>query len=213
MSELTPSLASALAEARVLLFGAVEINLPGHDLLLLDGSAEVMIGNRKFVGKDDVFGTIESISKIKDGGGESAPVLTLTLLPASDGALSILADAQMQGSPVLLRMGVLDPLTGLVVPDPYLLFTGELDVPTIKWGQNSQRLEYKVVSVFERFFQVEEGRRLASSFHRWVWPEEAGMDDVTDIETPLPWGEDVPNPWVQTRTDNPAIGIITTEKT
>lgn len=213
MGQLTPALASALAEVRPLLFGAVEINLPDYDLLLLDGSAEIMVGDRKFVGKDDIFGTIESISKIKDGGGESAPVLTLTLLPASDGALATLANAQMQGSPVLLRMGVVNRITGLVVPDPYLLFSGELDVPTIKWGQNSQRLEYKIISVFDRFFQVEEGRRLASSFHRWVWPDETGMDDVTDVELPQPWGEDMPNPWVQTRTDNPAIGVITTLKT
>ena len=74
---------------------------------------------------------------------------------------------------------VIDPATGQVVPDPYMLFAGELDVPTIKWGQNTRRLEYRITSVFERFFQVDEGLRLAPTFHRSVWPGEAGLDAVS----------------------------------
>lgn len=213
MGQLSPALASALAGDRPLLFGSIEINLPSYDLLLLDGSAELMIGGRKFVGKDPVFGTIDSISKLSDGGGDSAPVLQLTLLAASDTALATLADAAMQGSTVLARMGVVDPYTGAVVPDPYVLFSGELDVPTIRWGQNMRKLEYKITSVFERFFQVDEGRRLAPSLHQWVWPGETGMDAVTDVERPVPWGQNLPNPWIKTRTNDPAIGIWTYERT
>lgn len=213
MSELTPSLAAALLGDRPLIFGSAEINLPGYDLLLLDGSGEVMIGNRKFVGRDDIFGTIDSISRLSDGGGDSAPMLTLTLLPPSAPALATLASAAMQGSPVFIRMGAVDPATGQVVPDPYALFAGELDVPTIKWAQNSRKLEYKIISVFERFFQVEEGKRMAPAFHRWVWPDEGGMDGIDGIEWPVPWGQNLPNPWVKTRTNNPNIGISTGLKT
>lgn len=213
MSELTPALSTALAGDRPLLFGSVEIDLPDYELLLLDGSGEVMIGGRKFVGRDPVYGVIDSISKLEDSGGDSAPVLTLTLLTASTEALTTLASASMQGSPVYVRMGVIDRITGQVVPDPYILFSGELDVPTIKWGQNTRRLEYKITSVFERFFQVDEGLRLAPTFHQWVWPGETGMDAVADVERPVPWGQKLPNPWVQTRTNDPAVGIWTYERT
>lgn len=213
MGELTPALAAALAADRPLLFGSVEINLPDYDLLLLDGSGEVEIGGRRFVGRDPIYGTIDSISKLGDSSGDSAPVLTLTLLTSSDAALSKLAAAAMQGSRVYVRMGVIDRMTGKPIPDPYVLFVGELDVPTVKWGQNSRRLEYKITSVFERFFQVDEGLRLAPSFHQWVWPGEAGLDAVSDVERPVPWGQNLPNPWVQTRTNDAAIGIWTHERT
>lgn len=213
MAELTPALSSALAEDRPLLFGSIEIGLPDYELLLLDGSGEVMIGGRQFVGRDPIYGTIDSISKLADTSGDSAPVLTITLLTASTAALATLASAKMQGSPVYVRMGVIDRFTGLVVPDPYLLFGGELDVPTIKWGANTRRLEYRVTSVFERFFQVDEGRRLAPAFHQWVWPGETGMDAVNDVEQPVPWGQNLPNPWIKQRTNDPAIGIWTYERT
>lgn len=213
MAELTPALATALAGDRPLLFGSIEIALPDYELLLLDGSGEVMIGGRKFVGRDPIYGTIDSISKLGDSSGDSAPVLTLTLLTSSSAALATLAGADMQGSPVFTRMGVIDPQTGQVVPDPYLLFAGELDVPTIKWGQNTRRLEYRITSVFERFFQVDEGLRLAPTFHRSIWPGETGLDAVSDVEQPVPWGQNLPNPWIKTRTDDPAIGIWTYERT
>jgi hypothetical protein len=213
MAQLTPELSTALAGDRPLLFGSIEIDLPDYELLLLDGSGEVMIGGRKFVGRDPIYGTIDSISKLGDSSGDSAPVLTLTLLAASGAALATLAAAEMQGSPVYARMGVIDQITGLVVPDPYVLFAGELDVPTVKWGPNTRRLEYKITSVFERFFQVDEGLRLAPTFHQSVWPGETGMDAIADVERPVPWGQNLPNPWVQTRTNDPAVGIWTFERT
>ncbi|WP_242140876.1 hypothetical protein [Sphingomonas sp. TREG-RG-20F-R18-01] len=200
---------TALAGDRPLIFGCVEINLPGYDLLLLDGAGEVMIGNRKFVGRDAIYGAIDSVGKLMDSGGESAPVITLTLLPSSDAALATLASARMQGATVVFRMAVLDKLTGKVVPDPYILFAGELDIPTVKWALNSRRLEFKVTSVFERFFQIEEGKRLAPSFHKSIWPGETGLDGVTFVEIPVPWGQNLPTPWIQTRTNNPAIGPST----
>ena len=58
---MTPGLESALRADRPLIFGALEINLPGYDLRLLDGSGEVMIGGNKFVGRDATFGTIASV--------------------------------------------------------------------------------------------------------------------------------------------------------
>lgn len=213
MSELSPALAAALAGERPLLVGIVEINLPGYDLLLLDGAAQIMIGGRKFVGRDPTYGVLDSVKGLADSTGDQAPALTLGLIPATDTALATLVDPAVQGSPVTVSMGCVDLATGLIVPDPYALFAGELDVPTIKWSANDRRLEYRVTSVAERLFATEEGIRLSDAWHQNVWPGETGLSLVTDVETYVPWGQKLDLTAVETRTDLPAMGTITHKRT
>lgn len=215
MSELPPALAAALRGERPLLFGSVEINLPGYDLLLLDGAAEVIVplAGRKFVGRDPVYGVLDTIKGLSDSLGDQAPSVTLGLIPASDTALSQLIDPAVQGSTVTIAMGCIDISTGLVVSDSYVLFAGELDVPTVTWDSNDRRLEYKVTSIAERLFATEEGRRLSNAFHQKVWPGELGLAFVTDVETYVPWGQKLDTRAVETRTNNSGIGIISYART
>lgn len=213
MAELSTAMQTALAAQTFVIFGAVEILMPGYPLRLLDGAGEVLIDGNRYVGIDPTYGTLKSASKINDDGGDGAPVLTLSLLPPTGVALTTLAGANLQGSTVTVRIGVVNPATGAVVVDPYVPFVGELDVPTVKWGQNIREIEFRCTSIAERLFMVDEGIRLAPSFHRANWPGEAGFDAVTNVRRPVPWGQPIPNPWVQTRTDNSSVGLITTLKT
>ena len=95
-------------------------------------------------------------------------------------------------------MGVVDMLTGLVVPDPMVLFDGEIDVPTLRWRQRGREVEYRVVSVFEKFFDQEEGIRLSDSHHQSLWPGELGLSYVTGVTEQVYWGADAPAPTVTT---------------
>lgn len=192
MSEMTTGLETALQGARPTVFGAIEINFPGADLRLLDGSAQIVIAGNTFSGRDATYGTIASCKAVTDGGGDQAPTLTIGLLPPSATARTALASASMQGARVRLWMGVVDPVTGLVVPDPLVLFDGEIDVPTMKWGQRTREVEYRVVSVFERFFDLEEGIRLSDSHHQALWPGELGLAYVTGVTENVYWGADAP---------------------
>jgi hypothetical protein len=192
MSALAPALAAALAAPSPTVFGAVEIALPGYDLRLLDGAGTVSFGGRTFVGRDPVYGTLAAIEDIGDGLADEAPAVGITLLPASDAAAASLAAPTMQGSPVAIWIGAIDRATGAVIPDPYPLFLGELDVPTLRSGANSRSLDYEVVSVAERFFDDDEGARLADGFHRSVWPGEAGFAFVTGVAETVYWGMDAP---------------------
>lgn len=198
MGEMTPAMAAAIAAERPLLFGAVEINFPGYDLRLLDGSAEVEFGGNTFRGKDAVYGVLAAVKELSDGTGDQAPALTITQLPPSDSAATSLASADMQGSRVRLWLGVLDMLTGLVVPDPLLLFDGEVDVPTLKWMLHGREVEYRCTSVFEKFFDNEEGIRLSDSHHQSVWPGELGLGFVTGVASSVFWGVASPTPTVTT---------------
>src|SRR3546814_20326641 len=88
----------------------------------------------------------------------------------------------MQGSVVSLWLAAVDRATGAVIPEPLLLFTGELDQPTLTVDKGSRELEFECVSGFERLFDNEEGLRLADSWHQSVWPGEMGLANVTGIK-------------------------------
>lgn len=213
MGQLNPILASALRGERPLLFGSVEINLPDYNLRLLDGAGELMVGNRKFVGLDPIYGALGSIKGLTDSIGDSAPAVTLGLIPASTTALAALVDPLVQGSTVTIAIGCIDMMTGRAVSAPYVLFTGELDVPTVKWGTRDRRLEYRVISAAERLFQVEEATRMTDAFHQSVWPGELGMSMVSYVEDYVPWGQKLDLTAVETRTNVPGVGSMTTKRT
>ncbi len=115
MTAMDPALAAALAAARLLFFAWAEIVLPSATLRLLDGSAEVAMRGGTFVGRDPVYGVLDSIKGLSDSVGDSAPGVTLGLIPANDTALAALLDPAVQGSPVTLGIGVLNMATGLPI--------------------------------------------------------------------------------------------------
>lgn len=213
MSELPPALAAALRGERPLLFGCVEINLPGYDLLLLDGSGQLMVGNRLFVGRGPIWGVLDTIKGLADTLEDQAPSISLGLIPSTDVALAQLIDPALQGSAVTIAMGCVDMWTGTAVSAPYVLFVGELDVPNVTWDANDRRLEFKVTSIAERLFATEEGKRLSDAFHQKVWPGELGLAFVTDVETYVPWGQKLDTSAIETRTNNSSIGAISYART
>src|SRR3546814_34374 len=165
-----------------------DLVLPSYNLRLLDGAGTLTFSGKTFVGRDATYGVLAAIEAIRDGAGDQSPSLTITLLPSNDAAAADLAGASMQGSQVSIWVGAVDQATGIVIPDPDLIFFGELDQPTIKAGDNSRALEWTVVSVFDRFFDLEEGQRLAAGFHQSIWAGELGMDFVTGVDEDIYWG-------------------------
>jgi len=192
MSALTPALDAEFSSRSPTIFGSVSIDLPGADINLLDGAGFLSFGGRDYVGRHPVFGTLAAMDSLTDGFGTEAPRISITLLPASDAAATDLAAANMQGAPVLVHYGAINPATGQVVPDPLLLFIGELDVPVLTAGENNRELEYEVASVFVRFFSDDEGHRLSPGFHKSIWPGELGMDFLTSVPQGVYWGVEAP---------------------
>lgn len=193
MTDLTPAMDAALSADRPLIFGAVEINLPGGvNVRLLDGAGEIGnwqgTGGAAFVGRDATFGVLAAIDPPEDGTGDQAPAMNITLHPPSTAAAAALAAPNMQGSRVRLWLGAIDRAAGGVVADPYLLFDGELDQPILSVDRGERELEYECVSGMERLFDTDEGMRLADSFHQSVWPGETGLANVTGIVKTIIWG-------------------------
>ena len=188
MTTLTPSFDAALTAPAVTLFCAIEIKMPNHDLRLVDGAGAVSFGGMTFTGADDVYGVLNAVEAVGDGVDAEAPALAITLLPPTMTATATLASPAAQGSPVSVWIGALDPISGQVIPDPELVFLGEVDVPTLSGDRNARALQLDVVSVFERFVEAEEGVRLSDAFHRTVWPDDPSMEFITGVQDAQPWG-------------------------
>lgn len=188
MSRLTPALDAALRCISPLVFGAISLELPDATVNLLDGAGILSFGGKTYVGEDPTYGVLSDIDDLTDGVGDSAPAFLVTLLPSGDAAASALAAPTMQGSRVTVWMGAVDQTTGLPIPDPDLVFLGELDVPTLRSNVTERRVDYEVVSVFERLFEGDESARLSPGHHRSIFPNEAGMDFVTGVDQPVYWG-------------------------
>ena len=188
-----PALKSALSQPSVLLFGALKIELPSYTLRLVDGSANIVIGGETYVGQDATFGTIAEMSELTEEIGDSAPEITVALFPPDVTATAVLSHPSMQGSRATLMVGAVDPISGIAIGAPEILFMGEIDVPTITLEQNGARkVEYTIVSVFERLFEVEEGQRASNGWLQSIWPGDLGLEHMTGTDVNLYWGAKPP---------------------
>jgi len=181
----------------VTMFAAVEIGLPGGGFLrLLDGSGQVTFGARTFLGLDPEFGSIATLASVTDGVGDEAPTLSIGINTPTADAAAILGGQDMQGRIVYLWLGAFSPISATVIPDPLLIFAGEVDQATMQIGRGSRTLILDCVSIWERLFDDFEGVRLSNAFHQSAWPGELGFEFVTDVKRQLPWGADTPRPQV-----------------
>lgn len=188
MTALSPALDNALAGINPTIFGAIEIVLPDRTIRVLDSSGVIAFDGKTFAGSDPTYGSLYAVGELKDGVGDEAPSLDLTFLPAGDAAVADLASADKQGSQVSTWIGAIDPATGLAIGEPYLAFAGLLDVPNIRSGANSRLLDLEITSAFEWFFFNNDGARLSDTFHRYLWPNETGLSQVTGVEHQNYWG-------------------------
>lgn len=186
------TLKNALAQPAPWMFGAMRAEFPDYTLRLLDGSAVLVIAGETYRGIDDMFGTIASLSEISEELGDDAPEVTLTMYPPDLTAAATLSHPDMQGSPVRFMVGALDPASGAVLGTPELLFLGEVDVPTVESSTEVRTVEYSIVSVFERLFEVEEGQRASDGWHQSIHPGELGLEFMTGTDVNLYWGAKPP---------------------
>ncbi|MGI4730928.1 MAG: hypothetical protein ACRYFW_04165 [Janthinobacterium lividum] len=196
MSLLDPALAAALEADRATIFGAIRMELPGRtvQLLVTSGVVSFLVDGvmQTFTGSDDVVGTFSTIETLTDGLGNTAPAVSITLIPAGDAAAAQVASAAMQGSRVRIWLGAIDIANGLVI-GVELLMDGLLDVPTLKLTTTSRTVEYEVTSIFEDFFLSDDGARLCDPFHQYLWPGELGCSFVTYVAQQNYWGSASPD--------------------
>jgi hypothetical protein len=186
------TLETALAAPTVRLFAAVKIVGPGTSpgmgtIRLLDGSGTVAVDGEDYT-STSTHGVMSRIEAFSDGVAAEAPRIRLTLDFTDPDQVADFLDLNLQGSAVTVYEGVLDMGTGLVVEEPEAAFIGELDMVRVSVTFGGYSVEIDIASVFERFFDNNEGARLSPAWHKTFWPGELGFDQVTGINRKLPWG-------------------------
>jgi hypothetical protein len=205
-----PTLQAALAAPAPTIVGAVEILLPGYALRLLDGAAEIPLNGHLFVGRDETFGVLASISDLTENLDDEAPQIEIEIHPSDASAAATLANSTMQGAQVSVIVAAIDPYTGNAIGTPEVKFLGEVDVPTLTISENGRRvLKFTVVSVWERLFDIDEGVRASDGWHQSIWPGELGLSFMTGTDKNLYWGAKRPNGVTQGGFGR--IGALTTE--
>jgi hypothetical protein len=194
MPLLSTPMQTAAVRPALMPFVAVQIVAPTFTLRLLDGRGAVTFNSLTFVGEDATYGVLAKIEDFTDGGEDAAPRARFILNPRSLAALTDLASASNQGSPVMIWEGLIDTDTGLAVDSPALVFEGYYDQPA--WNPKGLELEIDCGSVFDSFFENDEGSRMTDSHHQSIYPGETGFEYVFETEDrELPWGSsDKPRP-------------------
>lgn len=193
---LSPGLATALAAEAPLTFFALEILLPGEALRLLDGSGDLIVNGNEYLGLDPTYGALVGPDAFQDGSSAEAPHLTFQIMAPTNAAAAAICSPAAQGSAVSLWFGAVNRITGGVIADPILLWQGDLDTTawTVDRGQRAVRCDCE--SIWDRFFDTDEGILLDNATHQSIWPGELGLEYVTQVQMQLPWGADTARPIV-----------------
>ena len=168
------------------LFVAVKIAAPFGTQRLLDGAGTVVVDSETYTGEGS-HGVLSVVESFSDGVAAEAPRVRLTMQFTDTDLIADYLDPELQGSAVTLYEGVLGA-DGVVVEEPEPAFVGEVDIVKVAVPFGGMTVEIDVASVFERFFDNNEGSRLSSPWHQSFWPGELGLDQVTGINCKLPWG-------------------------
>lgn len=187
-----PTMIAALSQDGAWMFCAMKVELPGKTLRLLDGSGIMTIGGEVYVGEDPDFGVLAAVDDIEENDGDEAPEIHFRLYPKNETALATLASAAMQLSKVILMHGALNPATMTPIGTPEIDFLGEIDVATLRLGAGMREVEYSAVSIFDLFFEIDEGQRATDGFHQSIWPGELGLDQMTGTTEKLYLGATPP---------------------
>lgn len=190
--KITPAVAAALRSGLHPIAPLIEVRLPGYTLRHVVGAGVVPWGTNVFLGEDGRFGALVSAGDLKDGVADEAPDWDLTFAPPNNAAAGELCRAEHQGAPVFGWLGVVDRASGQLVPEPLLLFAGELDVPRLRVGKSGRTVEWRCASALESFQETETGARLSDAWHKLAWPSETGLANMTGIEKTSYWGAETP---------------------
>ena len=185
--ETTPALDAALSAERVIFFVAVQLDEPNGAVRLVDGG-EVSWSQGDFKAVHPVWGTLEGIDAIGDGLDEQAPTLSMTFFPNKDANVAAICNPALQGARTRIWLGALNLTTKAVIADPYIMFDGAIDIPTVITDEGSRAVDFEVASQFEKLFMDDEGSRLNPNNHKDIWPGETGLDQITGIVRQVIWG-------------------------
>lgn len=178
--------------ARVMLGALFEAALRnGHTIRVSDGGFVSAFG-QDFTSEDSIYGSIGACEPLSEGVADEVPALRITFLPKNGGSIPTLAQPINQRSRVKAWIAEVDSDSGLVVGTPTLMFNGVLERLGVKFGRNLRTVEMEIAANGVLLLNRYEGNARSESFHRRVWPGEAGEDNRSGLGVSVAWGAPSP---------------------
>lgn len=169
----------------------VTVTLPEHTIRWTLERGFVKWDGQTYKARDAVYGVLDSISDITDGIDDDASPVQITIIPPSLSSLADLASVDAQGGWVTIHLAAKNPVTGVLVDEPYQLHLGELDQPQLRPGK-TRKLEYDIITGDARGLLPNEEQRQTDGFHKLIWPDEKGNEYATDGTKLVYWRADEP---------------------
>lgn len=183
----------ALLDDGPVLATLIRIELPDGVACLTDGGFVDYAGER-YLGNHPDYGILSAVSPIRDGAETQETRIDLTLFTGSDEGLAALSSPVAQDSRIQWWEGVIDPVSGLLIGEPDLMYDGVLDVAHLSVG-SERPLVLTCGSQAERQLEPNADWRLNHNFHTRIWgPEERGLEHMTNVLKKSEWRERPPNP-------------------
>ena len=113
-----------------------KIDTTGGLFRVWTGYGDVTFNSEIYLGIGDYGG----VSEILETGELQANGIVLTISGASASNISLALTQIRQGKDATLFLGFIDISTGVLIVDPYELFTGETDIPVINHGAETSSI-------------------------------------------------------------------------
>jgi hypothetical protein len=165
----------------------VTVQMPDAYVIRWADGGVVKWGAYKYHAKDATFGKLHAIGDITDGIEVDGEPVQISIMPPSLSSMADLAAADAQGGAVEIHLVAL--VDGAIEGEPYLLFRGQLDQPSLRPGKE-RILDYVVQPAEAMALRTSEEQRQTDAFHQLRWPGELGQQYATDGTKLTYWRED-----------------------
>jgi hypothetical protein len=165
---LTTALGNALQADRVQPVILAKINAASGDLRVWSGIGDLTYNSETYTG----VGTFGGVTEVEENTELGAAGVTFSLTGVTSEMLAIALGEIQHNRPATVWLGALDLSTGALIADPYELFTGQTDVPTIEEGGETSTI---TLTAENKLIDLDRART------RRYTTEDQQIDDPTDL--------------------------------
>ena len=164
-------------------FMAIDLDFDGGNFLAWTGYGNITFGGNTYVGGGDFL----NVSNVLENAEVQANNLTITLSGIPSTLISSALNETYQGRSCKVHLGVLDS-NNAVVSDPYLLFSGRMDLMNIDDSGETCTIG---VSAESRLIDLDRTRerRYTSEDQKIDFPNDKGLEFIADLQDKeIIWG-------------------------
>ena len=164
-------------------FMAIDLAFDGGNFLAWTGYGNITFDSTTYVGAGDFL----SVSPVKENSEVQANGIDITLSGIPSDLISSALNETYQGRSCKLFLGALDS-SNAVVSDPYLLFSGRMDLMSIDDSGDTANINVTAESRLIDLDRTRE-RRYTSEDQKIDFPNDKGLEFITDLQDKeIVWG-------------------------